>query len=188
MLIVTFVFIAVLSLIYVLTRDMIELNETLDLHKAVLYAADIEVPETAKAVDELYRKRVREKADGQGDIQYFEVLDLGGQNTVSYAVITQGPGLWGEILAVVGVDKGLLTLTGIEFIQQTETPGLGARITEHWFKEQFRGKTGSFSTVPEGQPAGARQFQAITGASYTTAGVLEIVNSTLEDAPGIVGQ
>jgi Na+-transporting NADH:ubiquinone oxidoreductase subunit C len=80
------------------------------------------------------------------------------------------------------VEKDLKTLTGIEFIKQNETPGLGGRITESWFKEQFRGKRWPLSVVPEGDPAGDQEFQAITGATNTTNGIRDILNNRLARA------
>ncbi len=78
-----------------------------------------------------------------------------------YAFITAMPGYSGDVVSMVGIDdKG--TILGISVIQQTETPGLGARCTEvassltffgyllgdgmaeedsnlPWFQEQFKG-------------------------------------------------
>jgi Na+-transporting NADH:ubiquinone oxidoreductase subunit C len=84
----------------------------------------------------------------------------------------------------VGLDESMDTLTGIEIIDQNETPGLGGRITEDWFTTQFRGKRGPLNVVPEGETTSEQQFQAITGASYSTAAIKNIVNKTLEDARG----
>ena len=38
------------------------------------------------------------------------------------------------------------------------------------------------TTVPEGETASENQFQAITGASYSTGAIKSIVNSTLQAA------
>jgi Na+-transporting NADH:ubiquinone oxidoreductase subunit C len=179
---VTLVFIAVLSLIYVLTRDTIKLNESLVVKRAVLYAAGLEVPQTGTEANTLYQQRVKEVKDGQGKVLYYEILAPGGQALQSYVVPVLGAGLWGEIESVVGVEKDLKTLTGIDFIKQNETPGLGGRITESWFKEQFRGKRWPLSVVPEGDPAGDQQFQAITGATNTTNGIRDILNTRLAKA------
>ena len=169
---VTFVFISVLSLIYVLTRDTIRLNESLVVKRAVLYVAGLEVPQSGIEADTLYQERVREVKDGQGTVLYYEILDAPGGSIQSYALPVPGAGLWGEIGSVVGVEKDLKTLTGIEFIKQNETPGLGGRITEGWFKEQFRGKRWPLEVVPEG----------ITGATNTTNGVKGILNDRLATA------
>jgi Na+-transporting NADH:ubiquinone oxidoreductase subunit C len=179
---VTLVFIAVLSLIYVLTRDTIRLNESLVLKRAVLYVAGLEVPQTGIEADALYQERVKEVKDQGGNVLYYEILDSPGGAVQSYVVPVLGAGLWGEIGSVVGVEKDLKTLTGIEFIKQNETPGLGGRITESWFKEQFRGKRWPLSVVPEGDPAGDQEFQAITGATNTTNGIRDILNNRLARA------
>ena len=179
---VTLVFIAVLSLIYVLTRDTIRLNESLVVKRAVLYVAGLEVPQTGIEADALYQERVKEVKDKDGNVLYYEILSPSGEELQSYVVPVLGAGLWGEIESVVGVEKDLKTLTGIEFIKQNETPGLGGRITESWFKEQFRGKRWPLSTVPEGDPAGDQEFQAITGATNTTNGIRDILNNRLSRA------
>jgi len=179
---VTLVFIAVLSLIYVLTQDTIRLNESLVVKRAVLYVAGLEVPQTGIEADALYQERVVEVKDEEGEVLYYEILGSSGEELQSYVVPVLGAGLWGEIESVVGVEKDLKTLTGIEFIKQNETPGLGGRITESWFKEQFRGKRWPLSVVPEGDPAGDQEFQAITGATNTTNGVRDILNNRLARA------
>jgi Na+-transporting NADH:ubiquinone oxidoreductase subunit C len=180
---VTLVFIAVLSLIYVLTQDTIRLNESLVVKRAVLYVAGLEVPQTGIEADALYQERVKEvKNEESGEVLYYEILTSSGEELQSYVVPVLGAGLWGEIESVVGVEKDLKTLTGIEFIKQNETPGLGGRITESWFKEQFRGKRWPLAVVPEGDPAGDQEFQAITGATNTTNAVRDILNSRLAKA------
>ncbi|MEE8590185.1 MAG: FMN-binding protein [Spirochaetia bacterium] len=179
---VTFVFISVLSLIHVLTRDTIRLNESLVVKRAVLYVAGLEVPQSGIEADTLYQDRVREVKDSQGNVLYYEILDGSRESIQSYVLPVLGAGLWGEIGSVVGVEKDLKTLTGIEFIKQNETPGLGGRIAESWFKEQFRGKRWPLEVVPEGEPAGDQEFQAITGATNTTNGVKGILNDRLAKA------
>ena len=179
---ITFVFIAVLSLIYVLTRDTIRLNESLVVKRAVLYVAGLEVPQSGTDADALYQDRVKEVKDQQGIVLFYEILESAGGGLQSYVVPVLGAGLWGEIESVVGVEKDLETLTGIEFIKQNETPGLGGRISESWFKEQFRGKRWPLSVVPEGDPAGDQEFQAITGATNTTNAVKAILNDRLAKA------
>jgi Na+-transporting NADH:ubiquinone oxidoreductase subunit C len=187
MFLVTVVFISALSLLYVLTRDTIRLNESLVLRRAVLYAAGLEVPESGVEANRLYEDRVREVKDEQGNVKFYEILgpDRGFQ---SYVLPVAGAGLWGEIESVVGVQKDLRTLTGIEFVKQSETPGLGARITESWFKEQFRGKRWPLTVVPEGETAGPQQFEAITGATNTTNGVRGILNTRLAEAEKAIQQ
>jgi Na+-transporting NADH:ubiquinone oxidoreductase subunit C len=183
---VTLVFIAVLSLIYVLTQDTIRLNESLVVKRAVLYVAGLEVPQSGVEADALYQERVKEVTGEKGEVLYYEIVGPPGGELGSYVVPVLGAGLWGEIESVVGVEKDLKTLTGIEFIKQNETPGLGGRITESWFKEQFRGKRWPLKVVPEGDPAGDQEFQAITGATNTTNAVRDILNNRLAEAEAVI--
>ncbi len=178
---VTVVFISVLSLIHVATAETVRLNEGLYLKRAVLSAAGIQVPEAGAEVDRVFADRVKAVEDSSGTVLHYRILDRGG-NLQSYVFPITGSGLWGEIDSVVGVSQDLQALTGIDFTQQNETPGLGGRISEQWFREQFRGKEPPLKTVPEGQSAGPQQFQAITGASITTGAVQDIVNRRLAGA------
>ena len=181
MLLLTVVFIGVVSAIYLSTRDLVMLNESLFLKKALLYAADIPIPETSAETEALYTARIREVTGQDGTTGYYEIL-TGDGSIAGYALITSGPGLWGEIQAVLAFEKDLETLKGLEFTRQNETPGLGARISEAWFKEQFRGKKGPFVLVPEGEAAAVNEIDAITGATRTSAAVRGILNSAVEVA------
>lgn len=188
MLIVTAVFIAMVSGIYLATRENVLRNERLYLKRAVLFAADIRVPETNLEIEDLYNRSISEKVDQDGQIQYYEVT-RGGSGIQGYVLPAVGPGLWGEIEAVVGYSVDLTELTGIDFTKQNETPGLGARITEAWFRTQFRGKTGPFTRVPEGtEGEGTQEFDAITGATITSTAIQNILNKQLDAAARIVGR
>ena len=180
MILVTVVFISVVSGIYLSTEDLVLLNESLFEKKAVLYAAGIEVADDdGQEVESTYNSRVKPVETSIGTV--YEILGTNGSR--QGLVINQtGPGLWGEITAVVGFDTSGKKLTGVDFTKQNETPGLGARIMEDWFREQFRGKTPPFTTVPEGTAAGEKEFDAITGATRTSDGVLGIMNNSLKTA------
>jgi Na+-transporting NADH:ubiquinone oxidoreductase subunit C len=180
MLIVTLVFISVTTVLYTLSKDTIKLNELLRIRKAVLYSGGVLLPDNPKQIESIYKKRVREVKDSRGLVLYYEVYKSGSSEVQSYVLISDGPGLWGTITAAVGYDSTLQRLTGFEVIDQNETPGLGGRITEAWFMHQFRGKKPPLSIVPEGARADNNQFQAITGATYSTNGVKDILNASLD--------
>ena len=93
MLIVTVVFIALVSGIYLATRDNVLRNERLYLMRAVLYAADIQVPEDAAAIESRYNDLVQEVLDSDDNLLYYELEGAG------YVFPAFGPGLWGEIEA-----------------------------------------------------------------------------------------
>ena len=186
---VTFVSISAVALIYLGTAEAVRRNEKLFLQRAVLAAADPERAETVEAKDApaWYRDHVR-AFPNETTPERFEVFDPESRDTMAHVLIRTGNGLWGRITAVVGLNRTLTAFTGVTFVQQNETPGLGARIEEPWFKAQFRGKTGPFTLVPEGsQSASPREMDAITGATVTSAAVRDMLNNALREAPGQIG-
>jgi Na+-transporting NADH:ubiquinone oxidoreductase subunit C len=188
MFLVTVVFISLVSGIYLGTREKVIRNERLYLKRAVLYSAGLDIPEGAQEIDELYTRRIEEVRTNGEDVSYYRVIGEGSQ-AGGFVLPAVGPGLWGEIAAVVGFEQDLSRLTGVDFTKQNETPGLGARISEEWFRLQFRGKTGPFSRVAEGTESdNPREFDAITGATITSTAVQNILNDTIDAAPGIVGR
>jgi Na+-transporting NADH:ubiquinone oxidoreductase subunit C len=178
-------FVAPISLVYLLTKPLVDLNEEVFLKRSVLYAAGIPLPATPAEVVALFNKRAEEVPGKDGSPAYFLIKSESGE-PAGYVFIRTGPGLWGDITASVGFDRDLEKLTGVDFLKQSETPGLGARISEAWFREQFRGKSGPFTTVAEGQPTRENEFDAITGATLTTGFVKDILNATFSQAKGLV--
>jgi len=89
---------------------------------------------------------------------------------VSYAFIAIGKGYGGDInILVVLEDEN--TVKGISIISQTETPGLGTRITEETFTGQFTGT--SIADVAERRDGG--QIDALTSATVSSMAVIEAV-------------
>ena len=83
-------------------------------------------------------------------------------------------GYGGGIELLVGVNQDQ-TVTGIQVLTHTETPGLGANLTKESFKNQFVGKKESIK-VPKG-PASSNEIEAITGATITSQAVTTGVNT-----------
>ena len=187
MFIITSVFISLVSGIYLSTKELVILNESLFQKKAILYAADIAFPETAQEIEKVYLERITEYyADGT-EVSFFGAKDQSGFPS-GWVVFASGPGLWGEIVAAVGFNRSLDSLTGVEFVKQNETPGLGARITEDWFKDQFRGKKPPLKMVPEGSASESNEVDAITGATITSKAVLGIINKASHGVKRTVGE
>lgn len=171
MLALTVVMVAAVSGSHLLTAERVALNASLFLKQAVLRAAGLTPPGNAAEVAALYAGRVRETAPGE-----FQVASAAGDTPVARVVIERGRGLWGAIRAAVGFEPDGSRMTGLDFLEQSETPGLGARIEEPWFKAQFRGRRGPFKLAPEGTSRGDGEFDAITGATVTSEGVRDLVN------------
>ncbi len=141
--------------------------------RAVLYAFGLE-----EGLDD---DQVR--ARFESDIQPGTFQGEGGYTLVQagetkgYAMPFEGAGLWGTIRGYLGVDAQREKATGLVFTAQNETPGLGGRIDEDWFKQQFR-------EVPlvQGTPISYGDgIDAVTGATQTSNAVLKIVNEVLND-------
>ena len=178
---VTVVFIAPISFAYLLTKPIVALNEEVFLKRAVLSAAGAELPATNADVKTLFDGRVEPLPARAGTEPVYLVKDTAGA-TAGWVITRTGPGLWGDITAVVGFAADREQLTGIDFLKQSETPGLGARISEPWFRKQFKGKRGPFTTVGEGEPSKENEFDAVTGATITSGAVKAIVNAVVEQA------
>jgi Na+-transporting NADH:ubiquinone oxidoreductase subunit C len=183
---VTFVSVAILAAIHTTTAAAVSRSEAAFLRKAVLEAAGLGAPPAPADVLRLYASAVVARPD-ETNARFRAVRDPATGATSAYVFVAGGAGLWGEITAAVGLSADLASLTGLAFLKQNETPGLGARIEEDWFKAQWRGKTGPFRMVPEGTRSTAPdEFDAITGATITSAAVQDILNRTLRDAPALI--
>jgi len=92
------------------------------------------------------------------------------------------------VYAMAAVNPDVTKLIGISFYRHSETPGLGARISEKWFKDQFKGmslelkdnKKQYFTLTPEGDDKKQNEFDAITGASRTSDAVQLFLNRELK--------
>lgn len=89
-----------------------------------------------------------------------------------------GMGFWAPIHAVVAVEADGKTLRGVRFFRHGETPGLGGRISEPWFMEQFEGKRldAPIRVVMPGGGKGPNDVDAITGATETSRKVEQLIN------------
>jgi electron transport complex protein RnfG len=68
------------------------------------------------------------------------------------------------------------TVTGLAFLSIKETPGIGMKADEPAFKSQFAGnKADKLVSVKSG--AGEGEINAISGATFTTDGVIKGVNA-----------
>ncbi len=103
---------------------------------------------------------------------------------VGYVFTSGAKGYGGTVSVMVGMDKEG-TITGIEILSHSETPGLGANATKDDFKGRFVGKSGILSvnkSSNEGQ-----DVQAITAATITSNAVVNAVNLAAETFNQIAG-
>lgn len=107
-----------------------------------------------------------------------------------HVVYVNGKGLWGAIWGYVVLNEDNTTIKGVAFSHKSETPGLGAKITEDDFSSSFIGKklydeNGNFVSVKviakgKGNAIAAEnRVDAISGATLTSRGVDEMMYNSL---------
>lgn len=175
--IVSFVFVFLLSLTNQQTIALVQLNQELVRQGAVLSAMGIK----ADSPDQIQQKYASVGADVQDGLY---VANVSGN--FIYAIRVAGPGLWGTIEGILAVTADLSEIVGIEILSDTETPGLGGRINEAWFKNQFRGERVTGGTITVRQVPGEGDtdhsngiIDGITGATRTSDSMQAIVNGGL---------
>ena len=115
-----------------------------------------------------------------------------------YVIPMTGAGLWGGIWGYVALDDDCETVYGTYFSHESETAGLGARITELEFQSKFQGKklfAGddkskiALSVVKkgkEGDISADNYVNGITGATLTSDGVNNMIQKGLSDYKDIL--
>lgn len=181
----TLVFMVVLSAVLVFTlaaayeafKPSIAANERLKEERAVLYAFDLDNGLADADVHDTFARLIKEgEQKGQQVYVYEDAGEVKG-----YAFPFEGAALWGGLSGYLGVNADLSQTTGLVFTKQNETPGLGGRIDEDWYKAQFRNlPLAEGTTLRYGQQADY-QLDAISGATQTSAAVLRTVNQLLHD-------
>jgi Na+-transporting NADH:ubiquinone oxidoreductase subunit C len=156
------------------TTPVIRRNEQREAQASILQALGI--PFERGQEERAFAAGVRSKQAGATSYYVTE----GGEVAFAYA----GSGLWGPMNGIVALNPDLRTLKGVTIMHQEETPGLGSRITEAAYLDQFRGKdfTTGLKLVPEGKADAADEIDAITGATLSPKAFLGILNANLASA------
>ncbi len=94
----------------------------------------------------------------------------------------KGTGFGGDIGVMVGFDLGKDALTGIGILTHQETPGLGARISETIFTDNFKNKpiTAVFKVKKDNG-----EVDAVSGATYSSRGVCSAVQQCIAAYPAV---
>ncbi len=115
-----------------------------------------------------------------------EAVDASG-NVLGYIVNASGKGYNGTVQISTGISKEG-KVTGLGFLQISETPGLGMRAKEPAFTGQFAGKdaSGDLGLVKTGN-ATDQQIDAISGAFYTSGAVHSALNAAIHFINNCIG-
>lgn len=199
MLVICIVFVGMLAVMYRSSEGKIE-SQKLDAYQKIvislladplaeaLEAKPLILINDYKATYESYVKEI--KISGLDKRVFTAVVE---DSVLAYCVDISGKGLWGTMRALIALSPDLKSLKGLAIYDQMETPGLGARIGEQWFLDQFsqiqvismngstNGSSHDFELIPEGQkPANQYQIQQITGATITSVSVLKMLKNEID--------
>ncbi|MBP1530780.1 MAG: FMN-binding protein [Bacteroidaceae bacterium] len=135
------------------------------------------------AIDKKYAEVITEELQEQDRTVYVATVN----GATKYVLPVKGRGLWGGLWGYISVDEDKQHVYGTYFDHESETAGLGARIKERWFQEQFNGKpifdeTGEvvLTVVKKGQSKAETEIDGVTGATLTSNGVGAMVTEGLK--------
>ncbi len=165
----------VLTLVSTGLKPRRDRNKQAETYQQILRAAGHDI-DRSKAVAAFANLAEPLTDDGQ---QYRVICSDGSRGT---AIRLDGKGLWGPIWGYAVVSEDGQTLKGVSFDHKSETPGLGAKITEKAFLKAFEGKKlydkdGNFVSVrvlksgTASEIAAENRVDAISGATLTSKGV-----------------
>jgi Na+-transporting NADH:ubiquinone oxidoreductase subunit C len=185
---ITLCFTSVVSAVKYFNDDRIEQNQAVKVQRVVLQVLGItpskDIPD--RDVVSLFSTRIR-TVDVEG-VPLYIGYDERRANTIGYAFPVGGPGFWGPVYGMVAIEPNGKRIIGVAFYKHSETPGLGGRLTEKWFTEQFaglpvypiEGTKKIFTLKPVGTGSAPNELDAITGATGTSRAVESFLNSDLD--------
>lgn len=184
--VVSFIFVLVLAVANEGTRQQVAFNREVNRKRAVLNALGIEY---TGPQDVIAKFESVNEVERQDMILYQAEVD----GVTVYAKEFSGSGLWGTINGILAVDSDLDRTIGLEIISHNETPGLGGRIDEPWFKNQLRGEKivdGRVTLAGAGDgdyESDNGEIDAVTGASRTSESMQVILDNELTALSNALG-
>jgi len=184
MVVITLICGAAISFVQSSMKRTLEANDRLAKNRMIASAFGLEVAgSTADAYSAaLLQNLTSDTLRGDGaPVEMFTMKS--GSEAVGF--IFTGMGFWDNITGIVVLSKDLEKVQALRIIDQKETPGLGARITEETFTNQFVGyplswQSGSNKPFSFGEIKGEnRRIDALTGATQTSLALERMLNSSL---------
>ncbi len=166
-------------------KPLREANQKVEKAQQILKAAGYGETAKKQALALFDQVTTRQDKDGQ---EHYRIRCADG--SMGQVIYVKGKGLWGPIWGYIILAEDNNTIKGVVFDHKSETPGLGARITEETFQQSFCGKKikdkeGHFVSVrilPKGkEPTVTEEHRvdAISGATLTSKGVDEMMGQLI---------
>lgn len=168
------------------TLDMLIKNEKLHKNRSICRVFNLSV---AGASADAFQKAIDENIGYEQIAYQGRTWDVYKQkDTGNIGFVFSGTGFWDRITGIMVLSPDLSKVMNIQFLDQKETPGLGARIEEGWFVDQFKGVPIAWDQPVDkriivGQapnPNAKNRVDAITGATQTSLALMRFLNSELE--------
>lgn len=182
---VAFIFVSVIALADNATTERVAMNRKLVTAQAFLNAIgqpEIDANKALTDFNEIFNEVV-----GESIVRAF----VNGEEMLVKQF--SGQALWGTVTGVLATDATAERIVGLDIISHVETPGLGGRIEEDWFKNQFRNeRIGSDGIrVRKGEGSVDRDTEnalvdGVTGASLTSAAMEVIINNEINAIKEVV--
>ncbi len=167
-----------LSVVNLLTAERIELNRLREIEEAITQV----VPGTVAY-------EIRHEEEG---FTVYAAQGTGG-NDLGYAVYASGTGFQDIIKIMFGTDPAVDKIYSLTVLEQKETPGLGAKITDRnaflrfWEDRDVRQPLALRKPAAASpQDLSASEVNTITGATISSQKVLDTVNLSLERLRGVL--
>ncbi len=106
-----------------------------------------------------------------------EKLIKKSDGSLAFQIITSGYNKNGLNLLVAMDDQG--AVKGVSIVSITETPGLGTKVDSEDFLAKFSGLKDTVEVV-KSAPSSDNEVEAVTGATYSSKGVVSAINIAIE--------
>ncbi len=162
---------ALLSTVGILTKERIALNKQLEIENAI-----ITVVQGTHTSEIIYEEK---------DLVVYGSKDENNQ-LIGFAVYASGTGFQDKIILMYGTNPTFTKIYRLTILEQKETPGLGAKITDKDAFLQFWENKDSSQPLTLRKPAARSpeelspfEVNTITGATISSESVLNIVRLSL---------
>jgi electron transport complex protein RnfG len=149
-----------------------------------------------EAVSQVLPQNVRIETVEKDGMTFYKAMKNG--DVAGYAFQVSGGGYQSELILMVGVTPDFKQIIAAKIISQVETPGLGTKIEDDpsnkeqpgWFMDQFKGVKvdPAIVYVKNVKPSKGNEIQAITGATISSAAIVDILNKEINAAKAVLNK
>lgn len=159
----------ILAFINEQTKPIVERNAILNVQEKILNVLSVENDGTPDGKLKAFADNITETGETFNDEPIYK-YEVNGE-VKGYAVAVKGNGLWGPITGFLGLSSDYKEVLGLDFTSQQETPGLGGRIEEDSYKNQYR-------NIPSDDIAS--NVDGISGATGTSSAVQRMIDANVK--------